>query len=150
MDKRKVETSQEDYRALTSTVPQERYCRGCILNIACNVILKDGESCGDRAEGIEKMATLTERAEEKIIEALTDSYFLLKGSDMGNRMMGKTVVRKISDALQFFYSEKMREENHYEWGGHSLDIPNPPVFKDTDSTPPADCNSLSNPGDFEY
>jgi len=49
MDKRKVETSQEDYRALTSTVPQERYCRGCILNIACNVVLKEGESCGDKA-----------------------------------------------------------------------------------------------------
>jgi hypothetical protein len=37
MDKRKVEGSQEDY------------CRGCILNVACNVVLKDGESCGDRA-----------------------------------------------------------------------------------------------------
>jgi hypothetical protein len=36
MDKRKVEGSQEDY------------CRGCILNVACNVVLKDGESCGDR------------------------------------------------------------------------------------------------------
>jgi len=37
MDKRKVETSQEDY------------CRGCILVPGCNVILKDGESCGDKA-----------------------------------------------------------------------------------------------------
>jgi len=36
MDKRKVETSQEEY------------CRGCILVPGCNVILKDGESCGDR------------------------------------------------------------------------------------------------------
>ena len=26
---------------------QDEYCRGCILNVACNVILKDGESCGD-------------------------------------------------------------------------------------------------------
>jgi hypothetical protein len=30
---------------------QDKYCRGCILNIACNVILKDGESCGDRYDG---------------------------------------------------------------------------------------------------
>ena len=40
MNKRKVETSQEDY------------CRGCILNIACNVVLGPGESCGDRVAGI--------------------------------------------------------------------------------------------------
>jgi hypothetical protein len=40
MDKRKVEGSQEEY------------CRGCILVPGCNVILKDGESCGDRAEGL--------------------------------------------------------------------------------------------------
>ena len=36
MDKRKVETSQEDY------------CRGCILVPGCNVLLKEGESCGDK------------------------------------------------------------------------------------------------------
>jgi hypothetical protein len=51
MDKRVVKDSQEEYRALTSTVPQERYCRGCILVPGCNVILKDGESCGDRYDG---------------------------------------------------------------------------------------------------
>ena len=28
---------------------QEEYCKGCILNIACNVILEDDESCGDMA-----------------------------------------------------------------------------------------------------
>jgi hypothetical protein len=28
---------------------QDEYCRGCILNIACNVVLRDGEACGDRA-----------------------------------------------------------------------------------------------------
>ena len=48
MNKRKVEGSQEEYRALTSTVPQERYCRGCILVPGCNVLLKEGESCGDK------------------------------------------------------------------------------------------------------
>ena len=37
MDNRKVETSQEDY------------CRGCILRPGCNVVLKEGESCGDKA-----------------------------------------------------------------------------------------------------
>jgi hypothetical protein len=31
---------------------QDKYCRGCILVPGCNVILKDGESCGDRAEGL--------------------------------------------------------------------------------------------------
>ena len=36
MDKRKVEGSQEDY------------CRGCILVPGCNVLLRPGESCGDR------------------------------------------------------------------------------------------------------
>jgi hypothetical protein len=56
MEKRKVETSQDEYGALTSTVPQERYCRGCVLNVACNVILKDGESCGDRAEGLSDLS----------------------------------------------------------------------------------------------
>jgi len=28
---------------------QEEYCKGCVLNIACNVILEDDESCGDMA-----------------------------------------------------------------------------------------------------
>ena len=31
---------------------QDEYCRGCILVPGCNVILKDGESCGDRVAGI--------------------------------------------------------------------------------------------------
>ena len=46
-DKRKVETSLG-----SADVPQggrDEYCRGCILNIACNVVLKDGEVCGDRS-----------------------------------------------------------------------------------------------------
>jgi len=30
---------------------QEEYCRGCILVPGCNVILKDGESCGDKYDG---------------------------------------------------------------------------------------------------
>lgn len=29
---------------------QDEYCRGCILKNVCNVILKDGEVCGDRVE----------------------------------------------------------------------------------------------------
>jgi hypothetical protein len=49
MEKREVETSQDEYGALTSTVPQERYCRGCILRPGCNVLLSPGEACGDRA-----------------------------------------------------------------------------------------------------
>jgi len=31
---------------------QDAYCRGCVHADACNVILKDGEQCGDRAEAI--------------------------------------------------------------------------------------------------
>ena len=27
---------------------QDEYCRGCILRPGCNVVLKDGESCGDK------------------------------------------------------------------------------------------------------
>ena len=27
---------------------QEEYCKGCVLNIACNVILEDDESCEDK------------------------------------------------------------------------------------------------------
>jgi hypothetical protein len=30
---------------------QDEYCRGCILVPGCNVVLKDGESCGDKYDG---------------------------------------------------------------------------------------------------
>ena len=36
MERRRVEESQDEY------------CRGCILRPGCNVVLKEGESCGDR------------------------------------------------------------------------------------------------------
>jgi hypothetical protein len=35
---------------------QDEYCRGCVLNIACNVVLRDGESCGDRAGGLSDLS----------------------------------------------------------------------------------------------
>jgi hypothetical protein len=35
---------------------QDEYCRGCILNIACNVLLRPGESCGDRAERLSDLS----------------------------------------------------------------------------------------------
>jgi hypothetical protein len=86
---------------------------------------------------IEEIATLTKKAETKLIGALTGAYCLLKGSDMGNGIVGRGVVKEIADALEFFHSEKTKMENEKEWGSHSLNYPK-------------DCGSLSNPEDFEY
>jgi len=37
-----------DRETRTMGLSQEEYCRGCILRPGCNVVLKDGESCGDK------------------------------------------------------------------------------------------------------
>jgi len=36
----------------SSRESQDDYCAGCANACACNVMLKDGEDCGDRAEAI--------------------------------------------------------------------------------------------------
>ena len=33
-------------------ISQDEYCRGCLCLPGCNVILKDGEICGDKREEI--------------------------------------------------------------------------------------------------
>jgi len=63
-----------------------------------------------------KMATLTEESESKTMNALNASYYFLKGSDMGNGIVGRIVVEQIRDAINFIHSEKMRMEEEKEWG----------------------------------
>ena len=47
---RKDEPLNDDF--MGAVTPQEAYCMGCSHFGACNVILKDGEVCGDKREEI--------------------------------------------------------------------------------------------------
>lgn len=51
----------------------------------------------------EKMVTLTKEIESKMIDTLTDAYCLLKGSDLGKSIVGKTIIERMLDAIKCFY-----------------------------------------------
>lgn len=98
-----------------------------------------------------KMATLTEETESKMINALTDAYSLLQGSDLGNGITGQAVVMKIHDAINFFHLEKMKMEDECEHSGNLYNQPRQSDLTDKELREILrQCSSLLNPTDFEY
>ena len=98
-----------------------------------------------------KMATITEGTAIKLINALTDAYCFLKGSKMGEGIIGKTIIERVANAIGSFHSEKMKMEDEKEWWDDSLNVSKENNLTDKEAREIwRNCASRENPSDYEY
>ena len=77
---------------------QEEYCKGCVLNIACNVILEDDESCEDKMNNEGKI--ILERVTTEELKDYVMGSLLKTADDWGDHkskgyQMRRTICKSI-------------------------------------------------------